>query len=237
MLSRGIVKKSLYNYKLVVLPIRFKSNRTSLKKFNTYDFKLANSISRTKKVIYDYAINNEFKYFVTITCNDNVNSYNLDELRLLVTQIIRDLRKKYHLKFDYILIPEKHKKGDYHLHGFFTQDFEVDLYRNDHFYLSWKSFDKYGFTDIDKIHNYEASCKYITKYITKEFAVISKGKHLYYCSKGLKRSEVIRDYIINNYNFDFDYQNDYCSIKEFNDYKILQDYDNSIYNDYNSVTK
>lgn len=240
MFSRLIFKYNTIKCQAIMLPLRFKSY-SSLKKFNSYDSKLNNSIIRSKNKIFDYAINNNFKYFITLTCKDSYNSYDLEKLNRDVSQIIRSCRKKYSTSFSYILIPEKHKKGDYHLHGLLSADFEQDFYINEHNYLSFKSFDKIGFSSIEKIRNYESCCKYITKYITKELFMISKGKHCYYCSNDLKRSEKIYDLIIHNGStLDFDYNNDYCSLKDVSLDKVdnYLDYifNNHFYNYYNSVT-
>lgn len=224
-----------------MLPLQFKSYKSSLKSFKSYEDRLATSISRSKSKIYDYACNNDFKYFVTITCKSSYDSYNLDKLRRDISQIIRDLRKKYKCNIEYILIPEKHKKGNFHLHGMFTKDIELDFYKNEHCYFGIRSFDKIGFTSLAPIRNYKATCKYITKYITKDLFTLNKGKHCYFVSNNLKTSKVVYDLVITDGdNLDFDYKNDYCSLKDFSnsDASSYIDYifNNHFYNYYNSVT-
>lgn len=241
MAYRVIVTKNKIGYKLVCVPLRFKVAKYKLDRFSwlSYDVKLSNSISRAKRKIYDYATNNDFKYFVTLTFSNSFDSYNLDSVRIKVQQLIRDLRKRYNSRFDFILIPEKHKKGNWHLHGLFSSDFENDFVMNSHHYLTWTSFDKFGFSSIELIKNYDACCKYITKYITKEFEKVGKSKHLYFCSKGLKTSDVLCDVVCTNLDIDFDYSCDYCLIKSFNDSNFnyyLDHVENNFINYYNSVT-
>lgn len=227
MFSRAILKYNNINYKLVMLPLRGKCSNVRHKKFNSYDEKLENSISRAKKIIFELVANNDFKYFVTLTFNDTLNDYNLDIIRNHVTQLIRDLRKKYkNLTFDYVIIPEKHKKGDWHLHCFFSKDFEVDFVYNDHNYIDWVSFIKFGQCNISKIRNYEASCKYLTKYITKDLYEVAKGKHLYFCSNGLKKAQKLYDFVTAGYHNDFDFENEFCSVKEISLNDIDKECDN-----------
>lgn len=137
--------------KLVLLPIRLKSYYRDVKKFKDYDVKLDNSISRAKSKVLDYVVNNDFKYFVTLTLNNNLNSYDLAQISNFFSQRVRDIRKKYKIDFKYIFIPEKHIKGDYHLHGFCSADIEKLFYKNDKGYNSIKEFD---FARFSKLLNY-----------------------------------------------------------------------------------
>lgn len=241
MFSRLIFKYNTLSCKAVMLPIRFNSYKSSLRSFKTYEERLSSSVSRSKSKIFDYACNNYFKYFITITCNSSYDSYNLEKLRRDVSQIVRDLRKKYKCYIGYILIPEKHEKGDFHLHGLFTKDIELDFYKNEHCYLSVRSFDKIGFTCIENIRNYEACCKYITKYITKDLFILSKGKHAYFVSNGLETSKNIYDLVITSGDkLDFDFKSDYCSIKDISledsNHYIDYIFNNHFYNYYNNIT-
>lgn len=223
MFSRIIISKYVNNdYKFVKKPLSFKvyhkKDRFSWKSNNE---KLVNNIIRAKTNIYDYCLNNEFKYFVTITINSSYNRYDLDWLRRNTSQIIRNLRLKYGLCFKYILIPEKHKNGAWHLHGLFDCSFEKDFYINDNGYLSWKSYDKFGFSSISVIKDYLSCCKYITKYVKKDFESREKTKHLYFCSHNLIKSNRILDLICINDNIDWDYINEYCSLLNVSNDKFI----------------
>lgn len=100
------------------------------------------------------------------------------------------------------------------------------MYYNQNGYLSLSSFDSLGFSSISKINNYEACTKYILKYINKDMCSSFKGQHLYFCSKGLKRSESILKFISSDIQpISFDFQNSFCNKKEldYNNLKIYLD--------------
>lgn len=234
MLRRAIISSNYYgDTKLVLLPLRFKSYYRDVKKFKDNELKLNNSISRAKSKVLDYVMNNDFKYFVTLTLNDNLNSYNLGQISNFFSQRIRDIRKKYKIDFKYVFIPEKHVKGDYHLHGFVSGDIEKLFYKNDYGYNSIKEFDFAGYQNYSTIRNYKACSKYVLKYITKDMAEIGKGKHLYFCSKGLNTSSRCIDFVVANYNELVDFNSEYVDIKyNLNDSDIDKLY-SCYYNNYN----
>lgn len=188
--------------KVVNVPLSNKQIWINKENFKHYSNKLDNSISRARSTIYELALCNNFYWFVTITINSCYDRKNLNWFRSTTNQIIRNLRKKFNgeLNLFYLLIPEKHKDGSYHMHGLFSYDFIYDFYINKNRYLSWNSYDQIGFSSISKIDNYVACCKYITKYISKEFKNVEKDKHTYFCSQGLKRKELDSIYIITNKN-------------------------------------
>lgn len=240
MFSRLIFKYNTIHCKAIMLPLRCKCYKNSLKSFKTYNFKLENSISRSKKLIYEYALNNNFAYYVTFTFNSNYDSYNLSTIHRYLTQSLRDLRKKLNSDLKWLLIPEKHKKGDYHLHGFLSKEFKDDIFINSHCYDDLRFFQKYGWCNVQNIRNYEACCKYITKYITKELFEMEKGKHCYFISNNLKKSKTVYDLVIHDsQHLTFDYSNDYCStsiIKNNDADSFLTNiFNNNFYNYYNNI--
>ena len=72
---------------------------------------------------------------------------------------------------------------------------------------------KFGFCDLERIHNPEAVSKYITKYITQDLAksVTEINAHQYYHSRGLKTAEVIKKGTMSA-NIVPDFENEYCRI-------------------------
>lgn len=216
-----ISKNGLRDFTICKLPLRFKSNKR-LKSFKIYNDKLDNSISRAKNKIFDYAINNDFYYFVTLTINEKNDRFNLDANRRKINELVINLRKKGIEDLFYILIPEYHKNGAIHFHGLFSKNFNQDFYINDNGFLSWSSYDKIGFSSISKIKNFKSCCKYITKYITKDLCKIQKGKYLYFNSKGLKTSIKVGSIITSGLlPLNFDFSNKYCD-------KVTLDYYNFI---------
>ena len=168
------------------------------------------SLSRTKRNIREISLCNNFEYFATITVNsENADRFSLDECQELLRKKFKKL-KRNNSNFAYIFITEKHKDGAFHFHGLIKG---IDnFYINDNGYLSHKIFDEIGFNSFSKINNYIKCCNYITKYITKDCVRNSAGT-VYIASRGLKKADIY-DYQKLDFD-DFDYENEYCKIKDF----------------------
>ncbi len=218
-------KNSLYDSE-------YKNNR------NKNDEKLDNNISRTKSKIYEYALCNDFQYFVTLTLDGKkIERNNVDNYIKKLGQYIRDVRKHTGQKIEYILIPEKHADGiNWHMHGLVKglwdlRKYElsegipkkmkdkIKKYREENLDLyEWVGYSKkFGFNCIEPIRNKEACSRYITKYISKnldnDMGVTEKNKKKYYCSRGLKTAKNIKKGVIPIENITYDFTNEYCKIK------------------------
>ena len=194
--------------------------------------KLSNNIARARSKIFEYAICNEFEYFVTLTLNrDYLDRYDLKEYIKKLGQFIRDYRKKYKANVQYLLIPEKHIDGAWHMHGLLKGIPKEQLKINKHGYKDWEAYSKrFGYISIDDIRNQVAVSKYITKYISKSInnggGVKEKESKLYYCSRGLKRPKKINEGTLNTdqlNNIFFEFENDYIksATLNFDEYKKL----------------
>ena len=95
-----------------------------------------------------------------------------------------------------------------------------------HKIYSWPTYERtFGYISLSKIINAESVSKYITKYITKDLLStrIGLNDHLYYCSKGLKRAEIIcQGKLIKD--IEEDYSNDYVKLKTVRDLAEAQAY-------------
>lgn len=180
--------------------------------------KLSNNIARARSKIFEYAICNEFEYFVTLTLNrDYLDRYDLKEYIKKLGQFIRDYRKKYKVNVQYLLIPEKHIDGAWHMHGLLKGIPKEQLKINKHGYKDWEAYSKrFGYISIDDIRSQIAVSKYITKYISKSIdtgrGVTEKESKLYYCSRGLKKPIKIHEGTLKSYqliNIYFEFENDY----------------------------
>ncbi|NLZ55007.1 MAG: hypothetical protein GX892_18040, partial [Thermoanaerobacteraceae bacterium] len=88
------------------------------RKRDVNEIKLKESISRSRSTIFEYSMCNEFEYFVTLTLDKKkYDRYDLDAYIKDLGQYIRNLRRKYKADIQYLLIPELHKDGAWHLHG------------------------------------------------------------------------------------------------------------------------
>lgn len=197
------------------------------------DEKLADNLARAKARIFELAYCNPWKYFVTLTLDKTkYDRYNLPKFIKDLGQMIRDFRKKYGADIRYLLIPESHKDGAWHMHGFLSglpenelreftlQDRLPEKIRNrlasGKRAFTWTSYErKFGFADIELIENNEAASKYITKYVTKEAmrTITELNAHTFYASKGLNGHEIIAEGFVNP--FEPDYSNEHCSVKWF----------------------
>lgn len=168
------------------------------------------SLSRTKKNIKEIALCNNFEYFVTFTVSSiNCNRFSLSDCQNSLKSILKSYKRKYN-EFAYLIITEKHKNGAFHFHGLCKG--VKDLYINSNGYLSSYFLDKLGFNSFSKINDYVKCCNYITKYISKD-CIRNEHRQIYICSRGLKRALRTEINILNDNDIVWDYENDYCCIK------------------------
>lgn len=191
------------------------------------NFRFYSSLARTRSTIFDIAICNKFEYFCTFTQSKELRDrFDLHAFRKDFSQFIRDLNKKRTSKIKYLLVPEQHKDGAWHMHGLLMGLTDSDFTINKNGYLDWVSYSsKFGFFSCSKIENHIAVSKYITKYLTKEVYSnnLKNNQHSYFASQGLKRPEYIVKNSLDNCPFtDFDYENDYIKSKWI-DYKNINE--------------
>lgn len=194
--------------------------------------KLSNNIVRAKTRINELALCNHWTYFLTLTINpQKYNRYDLKAYYRDLSEFLHNFnrRRADDKKVKYILIPELHKDGAWHMHGLIYGLQDTDLYINDNGYLGWKPYEsKFGFISLDKVRDKDKVSSYITKYITKEMDknVTELGGHLYYTSKGLKSAEELyRGKAELLCDWDYEHPDGYCRIKTF-------DLDTDNYTDY-----
>lgn len=199
--------------------------------------KLDNNISRTKQRIYELAFCNPWEWFITLTLDPNkYDRTDLPKFKKDFGQMIRDYRKKTSANIKYLLIPERHQDGSWHMHGFiyglpleelhkFTLDEHipyrirerieqgVDVY-------TWKKYEqKFGYAVFEQICNHKAVSGYITKYVTKDTmrTITELNAHAFYASKGLNSAEVIHQGTLEKAIDNPDFYGDYVCTKWFGD--------------------
>lgn len=213
----------------------FENEKKYSAKNSVNEEKLDNNIVRARQKILEYCYCNDFNIFFTGTLNpDKWDRHDLVKFQSVFSRFIRHQRKKYGIQIDYVLIPEQHEDGAWHLHGFFQiQNLEnismvrqfslkekLPKYIRDKIKAGFTIYDwpeyskKFGFCDLEYIQNREARANYVTKYVTKALAetTIEVGGHLYYPSRGLKTAEVIAKGQLQEGLSDFDFANQYCKI-------------------------
>lgn len=175
-----------------------------------HDDKLPQAISRARRVCLELALCNDWKWFATFTiAKDNYDRKNLDGFYERFSEWLKYQKKKYQLRIPYLLVPEQHGDGSWHMHGFFNSDIDrflvsfkdqyeagadipYKLVRKD--YFNWPDYQKkFGFCSFGEIRNHDATAFYATKYISKSFLGDAPrvGLKLYYCSQGLNRSQFL----------------------------------------------
>ena len=192
--------------------------------------KLPQALSRARRVCLELALCNDWKWFATFTiAKDNFDRKNLDGFYERFSEWMKYQKKKYQLKIPYLLVPEQHGDGSWHMHGFFNSDIDrflvsfeslwdsgadipYKLVRNG--YYNWPEYQKkFGFCSFGLIRNHDATAFYATKYISKSFQGDARrvGLKLYYCSQGLNRASFfdcvygpcseLDKHLINHYDF------------------------------------
>lgn len=214
---------------------------------NNTDERFASSISRTKSRIYELALCNEFTHFCTFTQapSKNADRYDLDSFRKRLAQYVRNQNKKRDVKIEYVLIPEEHEKGGWHMHGLLKglqegidlQEFTLSerlpyrlrsmLAKGEKVYNWVKYSNKFGYFTATPIKDVSKCSAYICKYVTKNVCCQARenGRHLFFASQGLKgRETIIKDCIDEGGNIvrwcfdDVDFENEYVKVKWIENY-------------------
>lgn len=160
--------------------------------------------SRARRMVREYALCNNFEYFVTLTISsNNCDRFSLTESQNKLRKCLKHL-KRVNKNFEYVLITEKHEKGGFHFHGFFkginTSDLTlitkenykkipykllIYLERGEKIY-SHNYFESHlGWCTLSRIKSLSRASSYCTKYITSD-CVINENGYMYINSRGLK---------------------------------------------------
>jgi hypothetical protein len=172
------------------------------------------SMRRARNAVRDYGLCNKFDYFVTLTLDENmINRYDIKEVTKKLNIWLNNQVKRKGLK--YILVPELHKDGAIHFHGFFNDVLPMDdsgtMTKSGHIkprrprsaaerqrmikdgwsivynLPAWP----YGFTTAIPLYGERrAAVAYICKYIGKDAEKTGKiGGRWYYSGGGLDKPE------------------------------------------------
>lgn len=177
-------------------------------------------IRRAKERIFDIAFCNDWKYFITLTIDDNkLNSFNVKEVMKKLNKFLDNMRQRYGLS--YIIIPEFHESGRVHCHGLindalkvvdsgtrrvngFTKPLKLSTIKSKglvnevtHIIYNLPQWN-YGFSTAVPVYgDGGALATYVTKYMTKSTTKIF-GKY-YWSSRDLVRQPQI-EYCNTDYN-------------------------------------
>lgn len=152
------------------------------------------SLQRTKSVIRDIVLCNDFELFCTFTFDPKkVDSFNLLSAWGVMSRWLhhqRNLSLERGKNFKYLIIPERHKSGRWHFHALIS-GYSSTLKASNcvtpslHRVYNLTSF-RSGFTTAVYIDSKEGVSNYVTKYITKDF-VTTFNQRRFFCSRNLVR--------------------------------------------------
>lgn len=196
------------------------------------------SLSRSRARVFELAACNEFQYFGTFTLDEKMRDrFNLADFRKAFAQYVRNLNRSRpaEKKIKYLMIPEQHKDGAWHMHGLLLGLGEEDLrafnlsekiperikrqIRKGETVYDWTGYrDRFGYFTATAIKNPEAVSKYITKYLTKDIDSNAResGEHLFFASQGLKgRTTLVKNRFGRCPVESWDFENDYVKTATF----------------------
>lgn len=219
--------------------VELPSDHNKAKKGSTNDIKLLNNISRARSTIFELAMCNDWDFFITLTLSEDklsklkLNRFDLRSFYKFFSNWVNHYNQKNGCKVKYLLVPEQHKNGAWHFHGFvsgipsydlkaFSIDDHLPTYIRDKISMGYSLYnwipyyEKFGFNDFELITDQERCSSYVTKYISKELyrTINNLGYHCYYCSQGLKRADkILKQKVVFDSDFEYDFSNDYVSVK------------------------
>lgn len=159
----------------------------------TESLRLSNNIARARSRVRELALCNDWEYFFTGTIDERKEDrFNLNNYISALGNWFGNLGKKYNTHIRYIIIPEEHRHGGWHVHGLLCGFPQQEVQSNAYGYLHCPAYSRrFGFCSLSPVKSHRRVASYITKYITKDFAsnARKKGEHLFYASQHLKGKE------------------------------------------------
>jgi hypothetical protein len=157
------------------------------------------SMRRARAKLRRLALANSFDYFVTLTLSpEQVDRYDPKQIMAKVNRWLDNMVRRSGLR--YILVPEQHKDGAWHFHGFLagdglkTVDSGVRWDGREVYNLPQWS---YGFSTAQRLYGeYSAAVAYVCKYIGKQQGQRPMGRW-YYSGGGL--AEPVKEYTTMDY--------------------------------------
>ena len=177
----------------------------------------SNSYKRTVQSIYAISRQCSWEYFITLTFDKEVvDRYGFDECMKKAKKWFNNQRNRYAPDLQYLVVPELHKDGAWHLHGLLANVGSMDIGKTSRL-IDKKKLDngqwitlkkpielksvggwRFGFSDCSVVQDVKKVSSYITKYITKELCTSTEGKHRYF------RSNNIPEVTTSEYQIDFE---------------------------------
>lgn len=185
-------------------PIYYGSSKARKKDSMNKDdhFMLDRSVRRSRAVIRDLVLCNEFDWFCTFTFDPKkYDRYNFNLLKLVMIKWIKNQMASHSPNLKYLVVPELHKNGAIHFHALlknFNGRTKLSSKKSKGNYKIYNLTGfRAGFTTASPLDdNKIAVAEYISKYITKEIITIF-NKNRYFCSQNLERPKKYHNKIFN----------------------------------------
>jgi hypothetical protein len=208
-----------------------------------HDEKLHASLIRSRGMIRQIALCNKWDFFCTMTIDGEKHSRSdLKAFRRKLSKWFNNYNTNRQTKVKYCLVPELHKDGvNWHIHGLISglpvshlQAFTLQdniprkmkqMLKQGRELFNWQEYAiVFGWVSLEQIIKPDAVAFYISKYITKRLgAMIELNDHVYYCSKGLKRAEIVYKGKLRK-ELEPDYENEHIAIKTVGSMEAAMDY-------------
>lgn len=152
---------------------------------------MARSMQRARAKVRRLALANRFRYFVTLTLDpQKIDRFDGAAITKALSCWCDNMVRRHGLA--YIIVPERHKDGAFHFHGFFTDS--VEVVHSGHYdqrgaaiwnLPQWKL----GFSTAMELYgDYSAAVAYVCKYIGKQGGERALGRW-YYSGGALKQPD------------------------------------------------
>ena len=161
---------------------------------------------------------NDWDWWGTLTIDKNkqdrsdLKAYRIN-FQAFIHKENKKLKRKGKEPIKYLLVAEKHKDGNWHMHGFLKNVPTVE--KNEYGYWDWKDYAKnFGYISLSAIKDHERASSYITKYMTKDTQqlVTEIHEHMYVSSKGLNKPRTIKIGTPVEKAFPADWENEYVAV-------------------------
>lgn len=152
---------------------------------------MRNSYSRTVQKVYSCARQCNWKYFITLTFAPYVvDRYDFSACMKKARKWFDNQKQRSATDLQYLIVPEMHKDGAWHIHGLLAQCEGLRLAFSEHYHHSGRKayyladWD-YGFNYVVEVDDVDKVSGYITKYITKDLCMATEGKRRYFRSNNI----------------------------------------------------
>lgn len=198
-----------------------------------HDYRMAESLSRSRRLIQEYILCNDFTLFCTFTFDGEKVTDRTDykDLKKRFSKALSNYRNRYDPDFKYLYIPELHENGAVHFHGVMTtptrflctplqipkkdETGKIRLVPNTPKYMDWTYYsEKFGFFSCSWIRDYKKCAGYVSKYMTKDLAAwFGRNDQIVMHTKGLNKPELVHvgeGYSLPGREKPGDYHGDFC---------------------------